>query len=176
MLKAGGWIISRKAALDWFEKHAGTVNLAELPHSPHIRSHILTFWDIRNEANCPPPFKRHQVTYFMYPKLTPENWGDSVCFLVSRLYRSSTDTWNNYKGLDMREQDHALFERVTHDGLALGEWITIADPWEDDWPFYKRHPGKRCPPDPDVEAIETRVREKREEAVRLGLPAPNIGL
>ena len=62
----------------------------------------------------------------------------------------------------MRNQDREIFERCKADGLHLGEWITVPDPWESDWPFAKRHPGKRCPPDLKlVEVLE--MNRKAEE-------------
>ncbi|KAE9408936.1 hypothetical protein BT96DRAFT_913621, partial [Gymnopus androsaceus JB14] len=96
--------------------------------------------------------------------MTPDNCGDSVCFLISRLYRTSTETWKKFDPLSMRDEDKELFARCKEDGLLLGEWITIPDPWEDDWPFAKRYPGRRCPPDPDIEEIEERTKKAEMHA------------
>lgn len=97
--------------------------------------------------------------------MTPEDVGDSVCFIVSRLYRCKTETLYNYDKLQMRDQDRQLHDELVQDGLLLGDWITIPDPWEDDWPFAKRHPNRRCPPDPELIAIEKRGKTVREKAV-----------
>jgi len=49
--------------------------------------------------------------------------------------------------LEERKEDKELREMLAADGLEVGEWITIPDPWGVEWPFARRHPGKRCPPD-----------------------------
>lgn len=49
----------------------------------------------------------------------------------------------------MRKENKYLEVRIREDGLITGDWITVADPWQDEWPFAKRHPRRTCPSDPE---------------------------
>lgn len=74
---------------------------------------------------------------------TPEAVGTDRCLLIGRIYRASTETWKKYDELEQRPQDVARLEAMVADGLELDQWMTVPDPWQDEWPFYVRHPGKR---------------------------------
>ena len=52
----------------------------------------------------------------------------------------------------MKCKDEKMVEALADDGLKVGEWVTVPDPFEDKWPFAKRYPGARCPPDPLMES------------------------
>ena len=67
MLKAGGWIISLEDALKWFNAHADFFDPKIM--DGHVRSQVVAFWDLRNEAGLPLPFKRIQADFFAYPKV-----------------------------------------------------------------------------------------------------------
>lgn len=90
----------------------------------------------------------------MYEQITPQKFGQSECVLVCRLNRNSKETWNKFQILEERDKDIELRKKLALDGLEVGEWVTIPDPLEDEWPFARRHPGKRCPPDPEIIAME----------------------
>ena len=78
---------------------------------------------------------------------TPEKVGTDRCLLIGRIYRASTETWKKYEELEERPQDVARREAMVADGLELGQWLTVPDPWQDEWPFNVRHPGKRPAPE-----------------------------
>lgn len=69
----------------------------------------------------------------------------------------------------MKDRDRVLSDNLVADGLALGPWITIADPGEVEWPFEKRHPGQSFPSDPTLVAMEERRRNTEIEAERKGI-------
>jgi hypothetical protein len=59
------------------------------------------------------------------------------------------ETLENFASIDMTEDDKKLRELLRQDGLEEElQWLTVPDPFESEWPFAKRHPGKRCAPDP----------------------------
>lgn len=43
-----------------------------------------------------------------------------------------------------------IAEFLAKDGLVLGVWVTVPDPWQDKWPFARRHPGRRPAPEPSL--------------------------
>ena len=89
--------------------------------------------------------------------MTKEARGKSVCILVRRVhFNAENETWNEFIPIPRKSpKDEEIFNALENDGLKLGEWITVPDPFEDDWPFTKRHPGARCPPEPVYEGNRT---------------------
>jgi len=80
--------------------------------------------------------------------MTRQERGKSVCLLVRRVnFNAKNETWNNFTPMPKKSQDDDFFNILGSDGLKLGEWITVPDPFEKDWPFAKRYPGARCPPE-----------------------------
>jgi hypothetical protein len=51
----------------------------------------------------------------------------------------------------MRPKDEELLKQLQADGLIVEDWVTVPDPWEQEWPFALRYPGQRCPPDPSMQ-------------------------
>ncbi|KAJ7802417.1 hypothetical protein B0H14DRAFT_2892274, partial [Mycena olivaceomarginata] len=143
MIKIGGWVISYEAAMAWFDRHPDIAQ--NIPRSRPIVIPIQIFVDKRNKSLDKMPFSitRDYFTHVMSPKTTPEEVGTDRCLLIGRIYRASTETWKKYDELEERPQDVARREAMVADGLELGQWLTVPDPWQDEWPFYVRHPGKR---------------------------------
>ncbi|KAF5350183.1 hypothetical protein D9757_013077 [Collybiopsis confluens] len=169
MYRVGGWIITQSSAQEWFEYHYEAAEIAKYMQMPHVHTNIMLFLRLR-PRDKPLPFKPIQIDYFAHPKMTPDDVGGSVCFLMSRLNRTSKENWKKFEDLGMREEDMTLLTRCNEDGLKLeaGNWVTLADPWETEWPFYLRYPGRLCPQDPAI----ARMEEKREVKVkRTGFPA-----
>jgi hypothetical protein len=46
-------------------------------------------------------------------------------------------------------EDQSIVDALESDGLKLGEWVTVPDPFQEDWPFERRYPGAPCPPEID---------------------------
>ncbi len=85
-----------------------------------------------------------------FSQMTKEDRGKPVCLLVRRVnLNTKNETWNNFTPVPKKSpEDDDIFNTLGNDGLKLGEWITVPDPFEKDWPFAKRYPGARCPPEP----------------------------
>ncbi len=84
--------------------------------------------------------------------MTPEKRGQSICILVRRAHFVKNETWDNFTPIPMKPaKDEDVFKWLANDGLKLGEWITVPDPFQDEWPFERRHPGATFPPDPMVQ-------------------------
>ncbi|KAF5358843.1 hypothetical protein D9757_014246 [Collybiopsis confluens] len=159
MYRVGGWIITQSVAQEWFQHHYEADEIAKYMQMPHVHTNLVAFCSLRARDNKPLPFKPIQIDFFAYPKMTPEDVGGSVCFLMSRLNRTSKGSWKNFGDLDMRDEDVTLVTRCNEDGLRIkiGDWMTVADPWEAEWPFYLRYPGQSCPQDPAIARMEERL-------------------
>ena len=93
--------------------------------------------------------------------MTKEARGESICLLVRRVdFNVQNETWNNnFTPLPHKPaNDDNISNALESDGLKLGEWVTVPDPFEDEWPFSKRYPGARCPPEPVYEGFSTGLR------------------
>jgi hypothetical protein len=91
--------------------------------------------------------------------MTKEARGKTVCLLVRRVESNvKTETWENFTPIPQQSpEDDKIFHALESDGLKLGEWVTVPDPFESDWPFAKRYPGARCPPEPVIEGLHTGI-------------------
>ena len=86
-------------------------------------------------------------------QMTTETRGNSLCILVRHARLVKDENLKNFTSIPMSlPADEKIVELLAKDGLKLGEWVTIPDPFEDECPFVKRYPGKRCPPDPRLES------------------------
>ena len=83
--------------------------------------------------------------------MTTETRGNSLCILVRHVRLVNDENVKEFEPIPMNLADEKIIESLAKDGLKLGEWVTIPDPFEDEWPFAKRYPGKKCPPDPRLE-------------------------
>ncbi len=84
-------------------------------------------------------------------QMTTDKRGNPVCILVRRAHFTRNDTWGNFTEIPIKSPgDQDMVEWLKRDGLKLGDWVTIPDPFEDEWPFARRYPGSRCPPDPKI--------------------------
>jgi hypothetical protein len=55
------------------------------------------------------------------------------------------ETLENFMPIVMTKKDEKLREHLFQDGLKEElEWVTVPDPFETQWPFAKRFPGRRC--------------------------------
>jgi hypothetical protein len=64
------------------------------------------------------------------------------------------ETLGNFSPIVMTEKDEKLRECLFQDGLKEElEWVTVPDLFETQWPFAKRFPGRRCPPDLLLESL-----------------------
>jgi len=85
--------------------------------------------------------------------------GDTVCILIRRInFNAKNETWENFTPIQQKPNDEKIFNAMESDGLKLGEWVTVPDPFESDWPFAKRYPGARCPPEPAFDGFKTGLR------------------
>jgi len=82
--------------------------------------------------------------------MTKEARGKTVCILVQVEVDVKYESWDEFTEIPPKSNDDEVFTALEKDGLKLGEWVTVPDPYQ---PFYKRHPGARCPP----EIIPTRI-------------------
>jgi len=83
--------------------------------------------------------------------MTPEHPGKPVCILVRQVqFNIKNETWDTFSSIPEKPHD-GIVDWLERDGLKLGEWVTIPEPFEEVWPFRSRHLGKRCPPDPDAD-------------------------
>ena len=75
--------------------------------------------------------------------------GNLECILVRRVdFDAKNESWDNFTLIPQKfPQDQELFNTLKNDGLQLGEWVTVPDPFDNDWPFERRYPGARCPPE-----------------------------
>ena len=80
-------------------------------------------------------------------KMTKEARGTTVCILVQVEVHVKDETWDEFTEIPPKSNDDEVFTALEKDGLKLGKWVTVPDPYQEDWPFYKRHPGARCPPE-----------------------------
>ncbi len=85
--------------------------------------------------------------------MTKEARGKGLCLLVRRVdFNVKDETWESFTPLPHKPvKDDKISDPLEKDGLKLGEWITVPDPFEDEWPFWKRYPGARYPPGPVYE-------------------------
>jgi len=90
-------------------------------------------------------------------KMTKEARGKTVCILVRKVnFNAKNETWENFTPiLQKSPNDEKILNALESDGLELGEWVTVPDPFESAWPFAKRYPGARCPPEPVYEGNKT---------------------
>ncbi len=84
--------------------------------------------------------------------MTKAERGNVECILVRRIdFNAKNESWDNFTPISQKfPSDQELFKTLEYDGLELGEWVTIPDPFENDWPFEKRYPGARYPPELDL--------------------------
>ena len=67
----------------------------------------------------------------------------------SGTFNAKNESWDDFTPIPQKfPRDQELWDELNNDGLKLGEWVTVPDPFENDWPFDKRYPGARYPPDP----------------------------
>jgi len=92
--------------------------------------------------------------------MSKEAHGESICLLVRRVdFEVKNETWENFTSLPHKPaKDDKISNALEKDGLKLGEWVTVPDPFEDEWPFSKRYPGACCPPGPVYEGLSTGLR------------------
>ncbi len=92
--------------------------------------------------------------------MTNKARGKTVCILIRRVnFNAKNETWENFTPIPQRSpNDEKIFNALESDGLKLGEWVTVPDPFESDWPFTKRYPGSRCPPEPVYKGYKTGLR------------------
>ena len=79
--------------------------------------------------------------------MTKEARGKTVCILVQVEVDVKDESWDEFTEIPPKSNDDEVFTAFEKDGLKFGEWVTVPDPYQEDWPFYKRHPGARCPPE-----------------------------
>jgi len=74
--------------------------------------------------------------------------GNTVCILVRRFNRNAkNEIWENFTPIQQKSpNDDEIFNAMESDGLKLGEWVTVSDSFESDWPFAKRYPGPEHDP------------------------------
>ena len=72
--------------------------------------------------------------------MTKESSGETVCILVQVEVDVKYESWDEFTKIPPKSNDDKVFTAFEKDGLKLGEWVTVPDPYEEDWPFYKRHP------------------------------------
>jgi hypothetical protein len=93
--------------------------------------------------------------------MTKEARGKSTCILVRRVDGDAKETWDDFTPIQQKlPNDEEIFKALEADGLKLGEWITVPDPFEHQWPFARRYPGARCPPEPVYPGLSTGIRTK----------------
>jgi hypothetical protein len=92
--------------------------------------------------------------------MTKEARGKTVCVLVWRVdFNAKDETWENFTPLPQKSpNDDKIINALESDGLKLGEWVTVPDPFEDEFPFSRRYPGARCPPEPVYGGYKTGLR------------------
>jgi hypothetical protein len=78
--------------------------------------------------------------------------GNVQCILVRRIdFNAKNESWDDFTQIPQKfPRDQQLFDQLNDDGLKLGEWVTVPDPFDNDWPFEKRYPGARYPPELDL--------------------------
>ena len=82
--------------------------------------------------------------------MTKEARGNELCLLVQQVCTANDETLDNFTPMPLNiAKDQSVFKALESDGLVLGEWITVPDPFEEEWPFERRHPGALCPPETD---------------------------
>lgn len=82
--------------------------------------------------------------------MTKESRGGDVCILVLHACNTDGESLDSFTQISSNTvEDRKIFDALEGDGLKLGEWITIPDPYQEDWPFHKRYPGVPCPPETD---------------------------
>ncbi len=82
--------------------------------------------------------------------MTKEARGSEVCILVQQVRTANLETLNNFTPISLNTaKDQSVYKALEGDGLVLGEWITVPDPFEEEWPFERRHPGAPYPPETD---------------------------
>jgi hypothetical protein len=92
--------------------------------------------------------------------MTKEARGITACILVRRVnFNAKNETWDNFTPIPMKSpNDDKILNALESDGLKLGEWVTVPDPFEKDWPFEKRYPGARYPPEPVIDPKNLKVK------------------
>ena len=91
--------------------------------------------------------------------MTKKARGKTVCILV-QVQEDVNETWDNFTPIPPKSKDEEIYTAFESDGLQLGEWVTVPDPYGADWPFYKRYPGARCPPEPPLDPKGFKLRPK----------------
>jgi len=105
----------------------------------------------------PLPILEDQFICISWPKTTKEVYGTTICLLVRRVnFKVKDETWNNFTPMAHKpDTDDKISNALEKDGLKLGEWVTVPDPFEDEWPFEKRHPVALYPPERAYEGCIT---------------------
>ncbi|KAF9457633.1 hypothetical protein BDZ94DRAFT_1240602 [Collybia nuda] len=123
MLKIAGWVITPEAAEAWVASH------------PEV------------EMVAPKNFLKqdNQEIDPNYRGLISTNWlaqEKLICLLTRRFQHVEDETWDKFKPIQMSTEDVRFRKLLEDDGLVGElEWITVPDPFEEDWPFHKRYPG-----------------------------------
>ena len=74
--------------------------------------------------------------------------GRDVSVFIQQVYNVDGETLDNFTPIPLDTvEDQKVFEALEKDGLKLGEWITVPDPFEEEWPYERRYPGVPFPPD-----------------------------
>ena len=73
-----------------------------------------------------------------------------MCILDQQVCTANDETLSNSTPIPFNiAEDQSVFNVLESDGLRLGEWITVPDPFEEKWPFERRYPGAPYPPETD---------------------------
>jgi len=92
--------------------------------------------------------------------MTKEARGKSACILVRLTENVVDEAWDNFTTIPAKSKDDEIFSAFESDGLKLGEWVTVPDPFGAEWPFYRRYPGVRCPPEPPLDPRGVKMRPR----------------
>lgn len=69
-----------------------------------------------------------------------------MCILIQQVRTTNDETLDTSIPLNTAD-DQSVFKALERDGLKLSEWVTVPDPFEEEWPFERRHPGALYPPE-----------------------------
>jgi len=154
MLKVAGWIISDSAVDDWRRAHPELdqrhIGLTTTTNAIGIVEERIY------EGLEPLPVSDDAFICTNWPKMTKTARGNTVCMLVRRMnFNAKDETWENFTPILQKPGDEEIFDALESDGLKLGEWVTVPDPFESEWPFRRRYLGASCPPEPVYKGYKT---------------------